>query len=135
MTTLHHRARSLILMGLVWIAVGTSVLVDPPGLPGHAYVLEALPTGVRAAIWLVAGGSAVVAAQRRRWTRWGFVALVIPAALRTFSYAWAGIVWILSGGTESAGAAWLEAGTWAVVTLFVIHEATAVDAPKTKAAQ
>lgn len=130
-----HQKRSLLLLGGVWLLVGVLTLINPPTLPSEAFLLAALPIWIRAAFWLLAGSCAMLFSvwppDKRRW---GFVALLLPAGLRTLAYVWGGVEWGLTAAFAdvaiSSPRAWLGALIWALVTLFVMHESTAVDPPK-----
>lgn len=116
---LGYRGLSLTFLALVWFAVGARLLVDPndPGshLIGHRLPLEYLPIWLRVAIWWAAALAAVVTAWWPKGkTKWGFVALVVPASFRAISFTGA----LLLGA--HGGLAWVDAAVWVGITSYVM---------------
>ena len=128
---LSHRARGLLLFGVIWVMVGFATLLGDTTEPRDAYPLALFSPEVQAVIWLVTGTAAVVAsvlASAHEATKWVFVGLLIPAALRCLSFAWSAVLSLATYlGQESA---WIGAVTWAVVIGFVLHEASTPEIPE-----
>lgn len=125
-----HYLRSLRILAVVWIGVGIETFLDPPGVPGGTFPLEVIPPGARGTIWI---GAALCALVLSVWPpgadRRGFSILLIPAALRTFSYAWAAVVAAGAGHHRTAAESLLDTVMWGIVMVFVLHEASTVEPP------
>lgn len=125
-----HRARGLMLIGIVWILIGTRTLVEGASIPADAYPLALLSDEIVAVLWLVTGSVAVssaLGASGADSSKWAFVGLLVPATLRMVSYAWSAAVSVVTDlGQPSA---WLHALSWAVVIGFVLHEAATPEIP------
>jgi hypothetical protein len=84
---LGYRGWTLTFLGVVWFAVGARIFTRGDLHPGHTMPIEYLNEWVRVAIWW---GSAIIAFVTAWWppgkTKWGFVALMIPAGFRAGSY-------------------------------------------------
>ena len=84
-----RRGASLLLFAMVWFAVGLRLITEVDEDPLHTNLTEILPLWLRVAIWWI---PAVVALVTICWpsggsrNKWGFVALVLPAALRAVSF-------------------------------------------------
>lgn len=113
-----YRGRALTLVGLVWILVGLTVLREPERVP---LVSEWLPLWLRVALWTGAG---LVALLTSWWPpgrdRWGFMALVVPAAIRALAYAWSWTLGLVSDGELGDSADWIGATGWVAIVGFVL---------------
>lgn len=122
-----HSSRSLVLLGLMWTIYGVRVLFDPTEFYEH-YVFGFLPHELRAMLWATCGSFAVTCAlSSRKWSKVGFTLLVIPAGLRAFSLAWAGVLHLLGGEGDPTGL--VQSLSWFLVVALVIHESSSVDPP------
>lgn len=88
---LGYRGRALFFLAVVWAMIGVRLL-ETGGLPdagrGYALPLQHLPLWLRVFLWWApAALAAVTAFWPAGWTRWGFIALVLPVAFRAASYA------------------------------------------------
>lgn len=122
---LGYRGTALISLGLVWFAVGARIVTQPDDDPLHMLPIEYLPISIRSGIWF---GAAAVALIVAFWppgkTKWGYTALVIPAAFRALSYL--GAV-ILSAVGQAIGRpewgyadAWVDALVWSGIVGYVM---------------
>lgn len=126
---LSHRGRGLLIFGGVWFLIGLAILSDAANADG-AYPIALLPTWAQGALWVATGTIAFVAplagaAEPR--TKWAFAALLIPASARCLSYllSWVGSL----VGLPVHGGSWIFATAWALVIVFVLHEASAPVVP------
>lgn len=112
---LGFRGTSLLFLSLVWVAVGARIPGDPFDSPGYRLPLEYVPIPVRVGIWWVAAAVAIIAAW---WppgrTKWGFIALSVPASFRAFSYLGAALFY---GHPEIL----IHALLWLGVTGYVVN--------------
>lgn len=112
-----YRGRALTLVGLVWVLVGVKVLRDPGGTP----YLDHLPTWLRLSVWGATGGVALVTAW---WPagadRYGFMALSIPATIRTLANGWSWLLGIVTGNQVGNSGDWVSAVAWAAIVAFVL---------------
>lgn len=116
---LGFRGTSLAFLALVWFAVGARIANDPDPDPTYMLLVEWLPVEVRVALWWVPALVAfIVAWLPTRHGKFGFVALVIPAAIRAFSFTiaspwhpelrWDALVWVGVVGYILTVSAWPE---------------------------
>lgn len=110
------------LLGVVWMFVGYQLVWHGEPEPGvNPVPLELLPISVRAGIWFA---SAAVAFVTAIWPpgrdRFGFMALVIPGALRALSYWWALGAGLVTGNEIGDYHRWDDALVWTAEVLFVV---------------
>ena len=117
----HHRARVLILLGIIWVIIGIGILTQPPRRVGLIY--EQLPLEARALIWILPGLAGVIGALWRRLDSLAWGVLIVPAAERASAYLWA---WAI--GTVHA--AYLGFGVYAALGLLVYECAAGLDRPR-----
>ena len=114
------RGKALTRLGVVWLLVGLSVLLAPVRDADNLIALEQLPVWLRVGLWWA---PAVVAFVTAWWPagadKIGFMALVVPAALRALSYLWTAVVGTFSDVYGDTGM-WTAAIAWVVITDFVI---------------
>ena len=116
-----YRGRALSMVGVVWILISFRVLLTPDSDPAQLLLLEHLPVELRFVIWLGAGVCALVTAW---WPvgsdRFGFMALVAPAAIRAGSYAWNALLGALTGNDVGHRGDWIDAVAWVVIVAFIL---------------
>lgn len=109
---LGFRGTSLVFLSLVWFAVGSRIVSNPDPDPSYALPLELFPVWVRVAVWWVpALIGFCVAWMSTAHGRLGFVALVIPASLRGFSFT-AALPWHIE--------LWIEAVVWLGIVGYIL---------------
>lgn len=116
-----YRGRALTFVGLIWLLIGIRVATDPIADPDHLLLVEQLPVWLRVCLWIAGGVTAIVTAW---WPtgadRFGFMALVVPAAIRTGSFAWSAFLGLVTRGEVGNARHWLDATAWAVVVGFIV---------------
>lgn len=115
------RGRALTLFGAVWVLIGVLVAQDPVLDLEHPILLELLPHSVRVALWISAGTAALITAW---WPpgsdRMGFIALVVPAGLRTGSYGWSAVMGAVTDQNIGDATDWPQAIAWGLVVALVL---------------
>lgn len=115
-----ERGMDLLLLGFIWLLLGFAIAEGNETHRAYVFVIEYLPIPLRVAIWW---GAAAVAFITAWWPagkdRWGFVALVIPPALRATSHVVAVISGYLTDDKYGYHQDWIPALSWVTVTLFV----------------
>jgi len=128
---LGHRGRGQLLLAAAWLFIGIDSIADPTVTPTRYLFHESLPPILRAGMWIATGLVATVTAW---WApgkdKWGFVALVIPPAVRFFSYGMAWILGALPLGSIGYVNGWIGAAVWAAVVAIVIHIAATPELPE-----
>ena len=126
---LEERGRALLMLAVVWVMIGLAVMFRPDPDIAHRLPIEYAPHWIRAAIWWIPAGIAVVTAW---WPvgkdKWGYVALVIPVAFRGISYTIAFALGVLTGNAYGWSGYLLETIVWAFVMGLVVHLAGRVNA-------
>lgn len=121
-----YRGATLTFLAVVWFAVGANLIADGDPDPAHRTLLELLPMWVRVAVWWVAAAVAMVTAW---WPptrpKWGYTALVVPAAFRALSYGGAATFagWHAVTGTESwtfVVATVADTAVWLGITFYIL---------------
>jgi hypothetical protein len=118
---LGRRGYVLIFAAVIWLGQAGRIASEADPDPGHKLPLEYLSTEVRVAIWIAPAALAVTVAWcPPRWSRWGYVALVLPSAFRSFSYLisalqdpyaagfWNAAIWAATSGIVVVCAGWPE---------------------------
>lgn len=109
---LGFRGTSLVFLALVWFAVGSRIAAAPDPDPTYSLPLEIFPVWLRVALWWVPALVAfTVAWMSTARGKVGFVALVIPASLRGFSFAVV-LPWHLE--------VWIEAVVWLGIVGYIL---------------
>lgn len=121
---LGYQGRALFFLAAMCFYVGARLLEGDWDV-AHTYPIEFLPLWLRVAVWWV---PAVVAGIVSFWppgfARWGYAALMVPIALRGFSYLTAAAFWLLEKPFPQvdvlgeSGAVW-PALFWLGTTAFV----------------
>lgn len=122
----------LLLLGIMWIILGTGFLVSPMerfSRPGSGGILDFLNRGpgiyIFASMWIVGGIFAIAAAAQRPKTcedGWGFVGLILPPLLWGAGYWWSWFINVFSGGEygrENTYLAGLIYGAFTLLLMFL----------------
>lgn len=115
-----NRGIVLGLLGIIWVLSAIGVAIEPVRQPGVLFT--SIPVPVQFALWFVPGFIAVLAVAIKRLDEWAWAVLILPLAIRFFSYI-AG--WIL--GTYSLG--WRGAAVYAATGLLLNRCAAGLDRP------
>lgn len=120
---LGRRGASLLIYGTTWIVVAASVILRPTRTETDLFAF--IPTVLHAGLWAAAGAVAIVYAFRRTpgADTPGWVALVVVALARAFTYAWAWLASALPWSEDGDPRAWLGAICWAVIALKIVTDA------------
>lgn len=129
---LRRRGAFLLTYGLIWVAYGVAIGTDPATpfvlLNGFGSVLD---SGLWAALWCGCGLAAAAGALRRpRSDALGYNALLLPPAVWSLAYAWAGVLWLGSAGAMGSGRAWASAVIWSSAVVSVLIVAGWPEAPR-----
>lgn len=115
-----YRGRALTLVGVVWVLVGVGVLLHPIATPEALLLHERIPVAARVVLWMGAGVCALITSW---WPpgadRFGFMALVVPAAIRAGSYAWSAFLGMVTGNDVGRASQWVDALAWIAIVAFV----------------
>lgn len=110
---LGRRGASLVVLGLAFVFVGLGVMLnhEPPDYD-RFLIHTFMPTPLRAALWLIPGLLALLAAAKRGTgaDTFGFAALVVPVIVRTVSYVWSSVMYL--AGESDWPYAWSNALVW-----------------------
>lgn len=94
---LGRRRAFLVLIGLIWVLMGLSIILEPPDYPLSGVPHTYIPAPVRFTLWVASGGVAIVASlpgvSTSRLEAIGFAALYIMPAERSLSYL---VSWVSS---------------------------------------
>lgn len=115
-----NRGTVLGLLGVIWLVSGIG-LADQPQRVG--LVDEHLPDSVRAALWIVPGAYAMLAAWWRRLDEWAWALLIAPLAVGLVARV---IAWATSTGPP---AVWRGALIFLALGLLVNRCAAGLDRP------
>jgi len=118
-----RRGAVLLILGVIWVFIGISTLVDPyaSGGPELGLFHQALPPWLRATAWMVTALVAIASAWRVAGKRddLGYMALILMPMVRTASFTWAWLIHLIPGGANGAPNGWLGAIVWGTVTVLV----------------
>lgn len=123
MRRLGRRGTALVILGIMWLLYGAATIAAPePPRPAHPWLWhELLPVQLRAALWIVTGCCAFLAA---RWPagsdRWGYTALVIMPMVRASSFGASAVTYFVTGGELGYSLAVLSALVWTNVVALVM---------------
>jgi len=119
---LGRRGGVLLILGVIWVFIGISTIVDPSagfGADHQGLFHEGLPSWLRATLWIGTALFALSSAWRVAGRRddWGYMALILMPIVRTASYAWAWLIHLTGGHGDPTG--WLGALVWATLAILV----------------
>ena len=114
-----RRGLALIVFSLVFALTGLAALLEPAQDDGRFILYTYLPVPLRLVLWFVPAALGLWSAFRGIGRdAWGFAALVVPASIVAFSYAWS-VVGYLTGLTDySLG--WTGFGRWLLVLALIL---------------
>lgn len=126
--TLGYRGAFLLLAATAWFLTGLQVATSPAGITGDL-IHQQLPLWVSVASWWVPAAAAVVCAFLRvDWP--AFALLCVAPLIRAFSYSWAWVTYVGSGGAEGLERGWAFAPGSMVMVGVVILIARWPDPPE-----
>jgi len=118
---LGRRGGVLLILGVIWVFIGISTILDPYAGVGRNRGLfhEALPVWLRATLWIGTALLALSSAWRVAGRRddWGYMALILMPTVRAMSYLWAWLIDLFGGHGDPTG--WLGALVWATLAILV----------------
>ena len=116
---LGRRGLALVVFSLVFAVTGLAAAIEPALDAGRFILYTMLPVPFRLVLWFVPAALGLWAAFRGVGRdAFGFSALVIPAMIVAFSYAWSG-VFFLAGLTDySLG--WTGCARWVLVLALIL---------------
>lgn len=120
----HHLGRRgsfLLHFALIWLCLGAYVLGSQNDIdPADAVLYEGWPIWLRASLWFVTGGLALLAAFWRRVQDVGWLALALLPAERLFGHLFSIYHYFVPGDPPGTieGFVWL--GMWAIILSFIV---------------
>lgn len=118
---LGRRGTAVLLVGILWILIGTLVYVDKrPINPGDAILYESIPLIYRAALWYTTGLLAILTISKPRWVGIGFGLLSIMPAERLLSFCNSLIQYVIPGPPLGTLRSFIGGGIWIVALLFLV---------------
>jgi len=122
-THLGRRGGVLLILGVIWFFIGISTIADPypNGVRNQGLFHEALPSWLRATLWIGTSAVALSSAWRVAGRRddWGYMALILMPTVRAMSYLWAWLIHLIPGPPDGAPTGWLGFIVWGTVTILV----------------
>lgn len=122
-----RRRAALCLFGILWVAVGISVLttararftpIDDPT------ILSLMDRREWGWMWMVCAAVAIFCGLFRNRYRaldeWGFNALLIPPMVWMLAYVWAEIAWLATAGQIGRSNGWIGAVIYTVISLAIL---------------
>jgi len=129
-----RRGAVLLILGVIWLFIGISIIADPYAGGGRSQGLfhEALPTWLRATLWITTALFALSAAWRVAGRRddWGYMALILMPTVRAMSFLWAWLVHLIPGPPDGDPTGWLGFIVWGTVTVLVYTISGWPESPK-----
>jgi hypothetical protein len=120
-----NRGLALAMLGALWVLMGVGVAVAPLHRP--ELLDERLPVWVRAPMWGLPGLLALVASMRKKLDAdaWGW--LMVPAAVRFVSFAFAWVASLAGWDRFAYADGWRGATTIAAFVVFIKACAAGLD--------
>lgn len=115
-----NRGIVLGLLGVIWVLTAVGLAIEPITTPGLLYTQ--IPVPIQFVFWFVPGFVAIISVAVRRMDEWAWFLMILPIAVRFFSFLAA---WIL--GTYPLG--WRGAAVYAATGLLVNRCAAGLDRP------
>lgn len=116
---LGRRGLALVAFSLVFALTGLAALLEPAQDGGRFILYTYLPVPLRLVLWFVPAALGLWSAFRGIGRdALGFAALVVPASIVAFSYAWS-VVGYLAGLTDYA-LGWTGFGRWLLVLALIL---------------
>jgi len=129
---LGRRGGVLLILGVIWFFIGISTITDPHAVGGGNQGLfhEALPSWLRATLWIGTATAALSSAWRVAGRRddWGFMALILMPTVRAMSYLWAWLINLVGEHGDPTG--WLGFVVWGTLTILVYTISGWPESPK-----
>lgn len=118
-TRLGRRGLALITFSLVFAVTGLAAAIEPAQDEGRFILYTMLPVPFRLVLWFVPAALGLWAAFRGVGRdAFGFSALVIPAVIVAFSYAWSGVFFLVGITDYSLG--WTGCARWVLVLALIL---------------
>ena len=117
------RGAVLALLGVLWVTIGLQTALTQPGVPydpDTAILHHWLPLWVRVVLWVGSGVVAIVTAATGRGEAVGWSALWIMPVVRTVSYGWSALMWMVPGAPGGAPDSLWLALQWAATGAILI---------------
>jgi hypothetical protein len=116
---LGRRGLALVVFSLVFALTGLAALLEPVQDDGRFILYTYLPVPLRLVLWFVPAALGLWSAFRGAGRdALGFSALVVPASIVAFSYAWSSVGY-LAGLTDYA-LGWTGFGRWLLVLALIL---------------
>jgi len=116
---LGRRGLALVAFSLVFAITGLAALLEPAQDDGRYILYTYLPVPIRAVLWFVPAALGLWAAFRGNGRdAIGFAALVVPASIVAFSYAWS-VVGYLAGLTDYT-LGWTGCARWVLILVLIL---------------
>ena len=116
---LGRRGLALFVFSLVFAVTGLAALIEPAQDEGRYILYMLLPVPLRVVLWFVPAALGLWSAFRDPGRdALGFAALVIPASIVAFSYAWSVVVYFIGLTDYSLG--WTGFTRWVLVLSLIL---------------
>ena len=116
---LGRRGLALVTFSLVFAVTGLAALLEPTQDEGRYILYTLLPVPIRVVLWFVPAALGLWAAFRGTGRdAIGFGALVIPAFIVAFSYAWSAVYYVAGLTDYSLG--WTGCARWVLVLALIL---------------
>jgi len=116
---LGRRGLALVVFSLVFAVTGLAALIEPAQDEGRYILYTMLPVPFRLVLWFVPAAIGLWSAFRGTGRdAFGFAALVIPAMIVAFSYAWSGVFYLVGLTDYSLG--WTGCARWVLVLALIL---------------
>lgn len=116
---LGRRGLALIAFSLVYAVTGLAAIIEPAQDDGRFILYTMLPIPFRLILWFVAAAIGIWSAFRGAGRdALGFSALVIPASIVAFSYAWSGVFY--AAGLTDYSLGWTGCARWLLVLALIL---------------
>lgn len=116
---LGRRGLALMAFSLVFAVTGLAVIIEPAQDAGRFILYTLLPVPFRLVLWFVPAGIGLWSAFRGVGRdSFGFAALVIPASVVSFSYAWSGVYY--AAGLTDYSLGWTGFARWLLILALIV---------------
>lgn len=130
---MNKRGQVLVILGIIWVAIGASVYMDPhPRGWEHIWMFSAPPVWLRAGAWVATGLVAVLFAVRPRWIThdgFAFLALYVMPAERAAGFLWGWLDHLMPWGGPGYSRGLLGGLVYLVIVALIMVIATWPDPP------
>lgn len=123
-STFGHRGKIIVALSVIWGAIGFTILQAPESLTlkDPLYLVGLLPAWIRAWVWVGAAAVAIGFSRNKHTSaldKYAFVALIVPVAIRFFSFLYSGTIHLVLE-REFDAYRFMLAFIWGMIMLVVL---------------